>query len=237
MDWLQMATIAAGIFLAETCVVTLSTVRTILISRHQRVLAPVLGLVEISLWLLAIGQVMQNLHVPVYFLAFVAGFATGNYLGVCVENWMALGYVVVQIITRKDAGPLVQAFRSAGFGVTCLSGQGLMGPVQLLLSVLPRARLDEAGQLVEKHDPEAFYLVDELRTIRRGFLPQALLFPFSLWRKETTGHSWNLTVNRTITHHNNPSASVQGASPGQHGEQSEKIGQKPLTTSHSPVIR
>jgi uncharacterized protein YebE (UPF0316 family) len=208
-----------------------------LISRHQRILAPVLGLVEISLWLLAIGQVMQNLHVPVYFLAFVAGFATGNYLGVCVENWMALGYVVVQIITRKDAARLVQAFRSAGFGVTCLSGQGLMGPVQLLLSVLPRARLDEAGQLVEKHDPEAFYLVDELRTIRRGFLPQALLFPFSLWRKETTGHSWNLTVNRTITHHNNPSASIQGASPGQHGEQSEKIGQKPLTTSHSPVIR
>jgi len=237
MDWLQTATIAAGIFVAETCVVTLSTVRTILVSRHQRMLAPLLGVVEISLWLLAIGQVMQNLHSPIYFLAFVAGFGAGNYLGVCVENWIALGYVVVQIITRKDAAPLVQAFRAAGFGVTCLSGQGLMGPVQLLMSVLPRSKLGEASQIVEKHDSEAFYLVDDLQTIRRGFLPQALLFPFTVRRKETTCHTWNSTVNQTITLHRELSGSVQGASPSQHAGQSEKIGQKPLTTTHSPVIR
>lgn len=185
MDWLQTASIAAGIFLAETCVVTLSTVRTILISRHQRVLAPLLGLVEISLWLLAIGQVMQNLHSPVYFLAFVAGFGTGNYLGVCVENWMALGYVVVQIVTRKDATALVQAFREARFGVTRLSGQGVTGPVHILFSVVPRSRLPQVSQLVEQQDPEAFYLVDELRTIRRGFIPQTMLFPFWPWRKGT----------------------------------------------------
>lgn len=170
---------ALGIFAAETLVVTLSTVRTILIARHQRVLAPLLGLVEISLWLLAITQVMRNLNSPVYFLAFVAGFGVGNYLGVCVEDWMALGFAVVQIVTRKNPEVLVQAFRQSRFGVTRLDGQGVMGPVHLLFSVVPRAKLAEVSQLIEQSDPEAFYTVDELRQIRRGFMPSTLLLP--LW--------------------------------------------------------
>ncbi|MCS7160265.1 MAG: DUF5698 domain-containing protein [Gemmatales bacterium] len=168
-----------AIFVAETCVVTLSTIRTILVARHQRVVAPLLGLVEISLWLVAITQVMRNLTSPSYFVAFVAGFGVGNYLGVCVEDWMALGYAVVQIVTRKDPSILVQAFREARFGITRLDGQGVMGPVHLLFSVVPRSKLATVSQLIEATDPEAFYIVDELRHIRRGFVPPGMLFP--LW--------------------------------------------------------
>ncbi|GBD36952.1 hypothetical protein HRbin36_02081 [bacterium HR36] len=184
-SWLNTFALALGIFIAETCVVTLSTVRTILISRHQRLLAPLLGVVEITLWLLAITQVMRNISSPIYFAAFVAGFGMGNYLGVCVEDRMALGYAVVQVITRKDPIILVRAFRESGFGITRLDGHGVMGPVHLLFSVVPRAKLPQVNRLIETHDPEAFYTVDELRRIRRGFVPQAMVFPFWPARKSS----------------------------------------------------
>jgi uncharacterized protein YebE (UPF0316 family) len=192
-SWASTAGTALAIFVAETCVVTLGTLRTILIARHQRVLAPLLGLVEISLWLLAITQVMRNLHSPIYFVAFVAGFGLGNYLGVCVEDRMALGYAVVQIVTRKDPGVLVRAFRESGFGITRLDGQGVMGPVHLLFSVVPRVKLSNVSQLIETSDPEAFYTVEELRHIRRGFVPPAMVFP--LWPLRKSVPAYTSTTN------------------------------------------
>src|SRR5262249_12793016 len=74
------------VFLSETCVVTLSTIRTIFVARGKRALAALLGFFEVSIWLFAIGQVMQNLNSPDCFLAFATGFSLGNFLGVSLER-------------------------------------------------------------------------------------------------------------------------------------------------------
>src|SRR5271169_6738861 len=95
------------VFFAELCVVTLSTLRIIFISRGKKVLAPLVGFFEITIWLFAIGQVMHNLNDPFCFLGFAGGFTLGNYLGMLAEKWLALGTVVVRTITRKDATGLV----------------------------------------------------------------------------------------------------------------------------------
>src|SRR5262249_46156258 len=61
------------VFLAETCVVTLSTVRTILLARGVKGLAALLGFFEVSIWLFAVAQVMQNLNHLDCALAFASG--------------------------------------------------------------------------------------------------------------------------------------------------------------------
>ena len=97
------------IFVAEMCVVTVSTVRIIAVSRGLKALAAVLGFFEITLWLFAIGQIMSNLSDPACYIAFAAGFTLGNYLGITLEEKMALGSLVVRIITRHDATALWRA--------------------------------------------------------------------------------------------------------------------------------
>ncbi len=77
------------IFVAEVCVVTISTVRIIFLSQRQKVLAMVIGIFEVSIWLFAIGKVMQNLSDPFCSIAFATGFAIGNYLGVVIEQKLA----------------------------------------------------------------------------------------------------------------------------------------------------
>src|ERR1700757_1783164 len=108
------------VFFAELCVVTLCTLRIIFISRGKRMLAPVVGFFEITIWLFAIGQVMQNLSDPGCFLGFAGGFTLGNFLGMLIEKRLALGNVVVRTITHRDASELIQSLQAGQFGVTTL---------------------------------------------------------------------------------------------------------------------
>src|SRR4051812_25292195 len=123
-------TLPLFIFVAEMCVVTLATLRTIFLSRGMKYLAPLLGFFEICTWLFAIGEVMKNLNDASCSLAFAAGFTLGNFLGIVVEQRLALGSVVVRTITPKDVTLLVRNLREAGYGVTCIDAQGATGPVQ-----------------------------------------------------------------------------------------------------------
>ena len=63
------------IFCARICDVTMGTIRVIFISKGIRYLAPVIGFFEVIIWLLAIGQVMNNLTNAVSYIAYGAGFA------------------------------------------------------------------------------------------------------------------------------------------------------------------
>src|SRR4051794_5677161 len=106
------------IFLAEVCVVTLGTVRIISVSRGRKLLAPLLGFFEVAIWLFAIGQVMKNLGDLGCNLAFAGGFTLGNFLGILLEGRLALGTLLVRIITPRDTARLAEGLRAAGYGVT-----------------------------------------------------------------------------------------------------------------------
>jgi uncharacterized protein YebE (UPF0316 family) len=160
------------IFLAEMTVVTFSTIRIIVVSRGRKVLAALLGSVEILLWLYAIGQIMQNLDRLSCFLAFAAGFMAGNYLGILVEQKLALGHLLVRVVTRQSADGLIGALRSANYGVTVVPGHGATGPVQILFTVIKRKNLNDVIEIVQAHAPQAFFTVDELQSTAAGVFPQ-----------------------------------------------------------------
>ena len=159
------------VFGAELCVVTLATIRTIFVSRGRKVPASVLGFFEVSIWLFAIGQVMQNLNDVGCHVAFAAGFTLGNFLGVVIERRLALGTLVVRTITRKDATDLVRGLRAAEYGVTTLNAEGATGPVKMVFTVIPRKELGNALAIIRGFDPRAFYSVDEIQSAESGIFP------------------------------------------------------------------
>ncbi|HVS38556.1 MAG TPA: DUF2179 domain-containing protein [Gemmataceae bacterium] len=157
------------ICLAETAVVTLDTVRTIFIARGMKIQAAALGLVEVTVWLFAISQVMQNLSNPTCFIGYALGFTLGTYLGIRIEERLALGTQVVRVLTRRDAAELVTALRAAGHGVTSVEGQGATGGVHVLFTIVARKRLPQVVQMIERFDPATLYLIEDVRTARGGF--------------------------------------------------------------------
>jgi uncharacterized protein YebE (UPF0316 family) len=175
------------VFFAETCVVTLSTIRTIFIARGWKTLAALLGFFEVSIWLFAIAQVMQHLNSLGCFLAFAGGFAIGNYLGVLIEQKLALGHVVLHVVTGKTDSSVADNLRWAGFGVTALDAGGASGPVQALFTVVSRRELAMVTSIIRRHDPSAYYSVGDLRSVvddvNNGHLTVSSIIPSFLLGK------------------------------------------------------
>jgi uncharacterized protein YebE (UPF0316 family) len=163
----------ALVFVAELCVVTLSTVRIICLGRGQKVLASFIGFFEVSIWLFAIGQIMQNLSDIGCYLGFATGFTAGNFLGVLVEKRLGLGTLVVRVITARETDTLVQRLRAAHYGVTCIDGQGAAGPVTVVLTVIPRKQLAGVVAIIKGFDPQCFYSVDDVQSAEAGVFPQS----------------------------------------------------------------
>lgn len=159
------------IFFAELFVVTLGTIRIVFVSRGMKLLAPAIGFFEIIIWLFAISQIMRNLtSVPCY-AAFAGGFTVGSYLGILIPEKLALGTMVVRIITKRDAGALLDQLRAANFGVTCVDGQGATGPVQIVFTVVKRKELRMVVKIIHEFDGSTFYSVDELQMASHGVFP------------------------------------------------------------------
>ncbi len=159
------------IFAAEVCVVTIATMRSIFVSRGMKAAAAGLGLVEASIWLFAVSQVFQNLGNFSCSIAYAAGFTLGNYLGVLLEQMVAVGSVLLRVITSRDVAVLVRTLTAAGFGVTRINALGANGPVEVVLTVVKRKELGRVVALVKSFDPGVFYSVDDLHSAGAGVFP------------------------------------------------------------------
>lgn len=164
------------IVLARVVDVTLGTIRIIYISRGMKVLAPIFGFFEILVWLMAIGQIMQNLSNPVYYLAYACGFAVGNLVGIFVEERLAVGRVILRIITQRDATELIGYLRSSGYGVTTVDAEGAYGPVKLIFTVIDRGKIKAVVREVQHHNPRAFYSIEDVRFVKEGIFPPSRRF-------------------------------------------------------------
>lgn len=174
------------IALARIVDVTLGTIRIIYISRGMKMLAPIFGFFEILIWLMAIGQIMQNLSNPVYYLAYAFGFSGGNLVGIFIEERLAVGRVILRIITQRDAAQLVSHLRSAGYGVTTVDAEGAQGPVKLIFTVIDREKIKAVVDSVQTYNPRAFYSIEDVRSVREGIFPPSRRFSdlLGLRRKE-----------------------------------------------------
>lgn len=156
------------IFAAEMAVITLDTIRTIFIARGKKALATSLALFEVSIWLFAISQVMQNLSNPACMIGYAAGFTVGTYVGIRIEEKLALGTVGIRIITNKSANDLISSLRSASFGVTSAEALGTSGPVEVIFTVVKRSQLEHVIDIIERCDPSTFYSVEDMRSANGG---------------------------------------------------------------------
>jgi len=159
------------IFLARIFDVTFGTIRIIFISRGQKYLAPLIGFFEILIWLVAIGKVMQNLNNVFCYLAYAGGFAAGNFIGICIEEKLAMGTSIIQIITRQDASELTNELRTSGFGVTAIPAEGSTGRVHIIYTVIKRSDLEDVVKIIKQFNPKAFYSIEDVRFVSKAAFP------------------------------------------------------------------
>jgi uncharacterized protein YebE (UPF0316 family) len=155
------------IFFMRICDVTLDTMRIIFMTKGYRTIAPIIGFFEVLIWIVAITRIMQNLNNWVSYIAYAAGFATGNYVGMLLDEKLAIGHELIRVITKLDAGDLANALRSAGFGVTSVKAVGMQGDVGILYIIVNRKNQKTAIGIVEEHTPNAFFTIENIHFVNR----------------------------------------------------------------------
>ena len=135
-----------------------------------------LGFFEVTIWLLAIGQIMQHLNNIMCYIAYGAGFAMGNYIGIVLEEKMSIGTVLIRVIPKLNTDKLIDFLREREFAVTTVDVEGMSGKVKMLLSIVNRKHTKEYIEAVNQFNPKAFYTIEDIGSVKEGYFKKHRTF-------------------------------------------------------------
>jgi uncharacterized protein YebE (UPF0316 family) len=156
------------IFFGRICDVTLGTLRIIFVSKGERYKAPIVGFFEVFIWVVIISQIFSHANSLIHYVSYAAGYATGNYVGILVENKIALGYVLFRIYAKNNGHELMKELANNGFGSTVIRGEGAITEIDIIETVVTRKSYQQIANIIKKFDPKMFYLVEDIRTKQKG---------------------------------------------------------------------
>ncbi len=153
------------IFCARVMDVSINTLRIMFVMNGKKKIAPILGFFESLIWLLAIGQIILNINNPMSYLAYAGGFAMGTFVGMTIEEKLALGRVLVRVITPEPMPELIEYMKDRNFRFTSVGAEGRYGKVNLLFTVMKREDLTGFIGKVKLIDDKAFYTIESVKRI------------------------------------------------------------------------
>lgn len=160
---------ALGIFALRVTDMTFDTLRMLFVVRGRKGVAWVLGFFQSVIFVIAFTSVLSHLDNPLNVLGYAAGFASGNVVGMLIEERLAIGYVKLSIVSSGRGAALAQTLREAGFAVTEIPARGKDGVVSMLSCSVRRKEVLKVEAIVHANDAEAFVIAEDVRPLRRGF--------------------------------------------------------------------
>lgn len=172
LDVLPVPLLALLIFLLRIVDVSLGTMRTISVVQGRVGLSVGLGFIEVLVWITAVAQTITNLRSnPILILAYPAGFAAGNAVGILLERRLSLGWSVLRIITGGDGGALTSRLRERGCDPTTFPGHGPAGARTLIYTTMRRREVAELLGELRAIDPGLYYTADRFSETSQAVLP------------------------------------------------------------------
>jgi len=137
--------------------------------RGRKGLTWVLGFFQALIFVIAISSVLSNLDNFLNVVGYATGFATGNVVGMFIEERLAIGHILMTIISPMRGAAIAEQLRSEGYGVTEIPARGKDGTVTVLHCSVMRKNIDSVETIILEADPQAFVTTNDVRAVRRGF--------------------------------------------------------------------
>lgn len=158
------------IFFARVCDVSLGTIRVQFIIRRKKLLAALIGFVEVLIFIVIVSRVIQDIQHWPYVLAYAGGFATGTLLGMSLADRLSQRVIQATVIGNGSHAEMELALRDAGFALTRYQGEGRDGPVDVIDVICSSKALSRLTDVVNRVDPQAFLYTHELIGLRGGYV-------------------------------------------------------------------
>jgi len=149
--------------------VSLYTLRMIFVIKRLTVLATFLAMIEIYVYMTGLGIVLKNLDNPLNLAAYCIGFGLGVYTGSRIEEYLALGYVTVQVTIDCVEAEIPSRLRDYGYGVTSWLADGKDGSRLVMQVLAKRCNERKLLDILEKLCPKAFVISFEPKDFKGGF--------------------------------------------------------------------
>jgi uncharacterized protein YebE (UPF0316 family) len=137
--------------------------------RGKKSVVWVLGFFQAAIFVVAISIVISDLDSVLKVIGYAAGFATGNVVGIMIEEKLAVGHTQIRIVSSRLGSAIADRLREDGYAVTEVAARGKDGMVALLSCSVRRRRVANVRELVNQVDPTAFITAEDVRPVRRGF--------------------------------------------------------------------
>ncbi len=160
---------ALMIFALRVGDMTLDTIRVLFVVRGKKLLVWILGFFQSIIFVVAISSALSEMDNILNVLGYATGFATGNLVGMLIEGRLAIGHILVTIISSHRGAYIAEKLRSSGYAVTEISGRGKNGTVFELHASVLRKDVPNVETIVLEADPQAFVTAEDVRPVRRGF--------------------------------------------------------------------
>lgn len=169
------------IFFARIADVSLGTLRTISIVHGRSWMSFWLGFFEIGIWLMVISTVIYKINdTPVLGLFYALGFAAGSMVGIHIEKMLALGHIILRVISREHFDEMAERVQQEDYAVTTFEGKDKYGPVVELYIVCRRRDLVKILNIVKTIEPDAFYITEMAGSVSKVYRP--IMQPVTGWR-------------------------------------------------------
>lgn len=167
-----MVALCLKVFFGRFIEVTLSTMNTIYIVKGKRLIATIVGFIDILIWFLIVKEALNTPEDSLWIaLSYAGGYAFGTYFGSVFASVFIKGTTQVHIVTKNIENKVTDAIKENGFGASIVPCYGLNSEEQSLMiyAQVDNKKLKNFKKLIKKIDPSAFVTITESKDNLNGF--------------------------------------------------------------------
>lgn len=169
------------IFLARIVDVSVGTIRIISIVQGRMKTAFVLGFIEVSIWLLVISTVMNELkEKPILAIFYALGYASGNVVGIKIEKMLSMGNGLLRMICFNHGEEVVKRINDMGYKVIVFHGSEHERPVMEIEIPCRRNEISSLVEMARQYEPELYFVTESIGLSPKMKLP--VMQPPTGWR-------------------------------------------------------
>ena len=157
------------IFILRIFTLAVYPLRIKMIANGKKTFVWLLAVFQASVFIITFIAIISELNNWLKMSSYAAGFATGNVVGMIIEEKIAMGYTLLRIISPGRGAEITEKIRSEGYAVTEILAQGKNGTVSLLNCHVRRRESYQLEKIILATDSEAFVTALPVRPLQRGF--------------------------------------------------------------------
>ena len=157
------------IFVINVVYISLNTIRFMLTMKSYRLAASLVAMVEVTIYVVGLGLVLDSLDNYINLAVYALGYGVGIALGIKIEEFLALGYIMVTAIVPNIETKMPEELRDLGYGVTTSLAFGREGDRMVLEILTPRKTERKLYKQISEIEPKTFIISYEPKYINGGF--------------------------------------------------------------------